>query len=69
MCRAASNRRKKMTKFLELILIILILRSLLSMVVPHWRQKSKPVPPPTQKDKDPFRKKADISDGEFEDLK
>jgi hypothetical protein len=58
-----------MIKFLEIILIVLILRSLLSMALPLLRRKSKRIPTASQKDNDPFRKKADIIDGEFEDLK
>jgi hypothetical protein len=58
-----------MIKFLEIILIVLILRSVLSMALPFLRRKSRPIPTASKKDRDPFRKKADIIDGEFEDLK
>jgi hypothetical protein len=67
--RTVNYLRVLMTKFLELILIILVLRSVLPMIFPRRKPKSNPVQGAPPKEKDPFRKKADISDGEFEDLR
>jgi hypothetical protein len=58
-----------MTKFLELILIVLILRTVLSMVLPLRKRKVEPVSPASREESGPFSGRADISDGEFEELK
>jgi len=60
-----------MGKFLDIILIVLIVRTILSMVFPRHKQKSAPAPaaPVPKPDEERFGKKADIVDGDFVELK
>ncbi len=60
-----------MGKFLDIILIVLIVRTILSMVLPRLKQKTTPAPaaPAPRSDEERFGKKADIVDGDFVELK
>jgi len=57
-----------MTKFLELIVLVLIIRALIPIFTPYFMKTPQPksVPP---SDADLYKGKPDIVDGEFEEVK